>query len=313
MSDRMNLMDCAETGDIMDCAETGDIKFFKTVSKELLLNARNPDDLSALHVAVTSNHPDCVEEICRKCPELVYHQDETFKLTPLMVAVRIGFLSMVTCMVNAAVKDGGEKVLLRMLAVEDKSALHIAVYADDFEATKFLIEADPEFEYGLNDDGETPLMMAIRKSYEGNDPTAVRIRDLLMEHRTSQRERRKKEQNWTTLQKAASKGYIDALKELIHSSPEQIAAVNDKKQNFVHLAAKYGQTEIIRFILEEADVSSCVLNAQDIDGNTPLHIAALSGHRTVTECLLYDTRVLKEKINNKGQNIIDVAVQYDRK
>ncbi|KAL5719291.1 hypothetical protein ACHQM5_012091 [Ranunculus cassubicifolius] len=303
-------------------AMQGDVEFFKTVSKDILLNTRDYEDRSVLDTAIETGNLSCCIEICKKCPELLYHQNKGRQLSSLMVAACGGNLSIVTCLVNAATeadleKDiivgAGEKRvpkrLLRMLDSEQCSALWFAVLHSRFRVAKFLMEADPEFEYVGEDLYTNPLILATRNASSG-DRNAEKIRVLIIEEQISQR--KMKERNWTTLHKAAFSGDVDAVKKMIECNSKQIDMVDSEKRNFVHLAAEFGHTEIIKFVLEEADISSRVLNAQDIHGNTPVHIAALSGNQSITLCFLYDSRVKKETLNTKGQNALEAAFEYDR-
>ncbi|KAL5719300.1 hypothetical protein ACHQM5_012099 [Ranunculus cassubicifolius] len=327
-----------------------DVKFIKTISKEVLLNARDSNDFSALHQAVMKNQQACVEEICEKCPELVYHQAKSFlNMTALMLAATTGHLGMIPTILDASIKvdrdSNGGKKLLRMEDTDKRSALWWAVCSNQFEVTKFLLEADLDFEYGPDVNGDT-LLMAAERYAKSSYPDAGRILELLIEHQKRNEQRRAvlneqtsklkeattalpkgdaidaarlhdlpkeiavKEDKKTELHKAASSGDIDAVRKIILTSPQQIDFVDYQKQNFVHLAAQFGPAEMMKFILDVADIPAHVLNAQDINGNTPLHIAALSGHLGTATSLLRDTRVLKETLNVQGQTILDAVLAY---
>ncbi|KAL3714650.1 hypothetical protein ACJRO7_006540 [Eucalyptus globulus] len=49
--------------------------------------------------------------------------------------------------------------------------------------------------------------------------------------------------------------------------------VNGKGQTVLHVAAKYGREEVVRFILKHPDLRK-MINERDRDGNTPSHLAA---------------------------------------
>ena len=58
---------------------------------------------------------------------------------------------------------GPHKVMLRMKNKEKDTALHEAVRNGNYEVVRLLIKEDPNFTYGANDSGTTPLYMAAER------------------------------------------------------------------------------------------------------------------------------------------------------
>lgn len=80
----------------------------------------------------------------------------------------------------------------------------------------------------------------------------------------------------------ARTGRVDRLRGLLSKSPELIKAVNSEGETPVHQAAKYGEMEALRFLIEQGgDV-----NAKTTQGVTPLHLAAGFGELEVVKYLL---------------------------
>ncbi|KAL6342514.1 hypothetical protein AAG906_012114 [Vitis piasezkii] len=95
--------------------------------------------------------------------------------TPLHLAAREGHLEVAKALIRAAKtvseRDfesgiGADKAVLRMTNNENDTALHEAVRYHHPQVVKLLIEEDPEFTYGANFSGGTPLYMAAERGLE---------------------------------------------------------------------------------------------------------------------------------------------------
>jgi ankyrin repeat protein len=53
---------------------------------------------------------------------------------------------------------------------------------------------------------------------------------------------------------------------------------NPAHRSCLHIAAKHGENEILRFILSEMYKQQCSLDIQDLNGNTAAHLAAKYNH-----------------------------------
>jgi ankyrin repeat protein len=62
---------------------------------------------------------------------------------------------------------------------------------------------------------------------------------------------------------------------LMDSQPNKL---NPYQRSCLHLAAKHGECEILRFILGEMYKQQLLLDIQDINGNTAAHLAAKYNH-----------------------------------
>ncbi|CAN7983292.1 unnamed protein product [Ixodes hexagonus] len=79
-------------------------------------------------------------------------------------------------------------------------------------------------------------------------------------------------------------------------------------RNLLHLAAKYGQERVVRWLAEYMQNNNLNINRKDNDGNTPVHLAAKHGHISVIKTLvLYDADVTAQ--NEQGLRPHGVAVQ----
>ncbi|KAI5293555.1 hypothetical protein KEM52_005428 [Ascosphaera acerosa] len=73
----------------------------------------------------------------------------------------------------------------------------------------------------------------------------------------------------------------------------------------LHLAIQCTEPQIVEYVLShENDID---INAQDRDGNTPLHIAAQLGRLSIVRDLLDRPRINDAVLNNNGQSPLDVS------
>ncbi|XP_034686722.1 ankyrin-1-like [Vitis riparia] len=135
-----------------------------------------PKKNTILHIAAQFGQPKCVAWIIR------HYSGDSSPLqwpnlkgdSPLHLAAREGHLEVVKAIIRAAKtvseRDiesgiGVDKAMLRMTNNEHDTALHEAVRYHHPEVVKWLIEKDPEFTYGANFSGGTPLYMAAERGF----------------------------------------------------------------------------------------------------------------------------------------------------
>ncbi|KAF3559453.1 hypothetical protein F2Q69_00010672 [Brassica cretica] len=77
---------------------------------------------------------------------------------------------------------------------------------------------------------------------------------------------------------AVQRGRIEVVKELVSSFPESLKEVNASFETPLHVAVKNNQVEATKLLLEEIkkrDMSPEILNMENREGNTILHLATL--------------------------------------
>jgi len=78
----------------------------------------------------------------------------------------------------------------------------------------------------------------------------------------------------TAINLAAQEGHTDIFKELFHRS---VDATTNSGMNALHIAVSFKNREILRYITKEKEPVKRLINQQDKNGNTPLHLAVLKG------------------------------------
>ncbi|KAF5950889.1 hypothetical protein HYC85_012882 [Camellia sinensis] len=111
----------------------------------------------------------------------------------------------------------------------------------------------------------------------------------------------------TALHVAGSQGHVGVMKELRSQCPDCWEMVNDKGQNILHVAVHNENKKVVKFILENSQLSS-LINHKDIDGNTPLHLAATALH---SNRLIYDKRADRMAFNKENQTPLDITTHYE--
>ena len=122
--------------------------------------------------------------------------------------------------------------------------------------------------------------------------------------------------------KAAAMGDMAFLREKISEFQVQLSP---KHNTILHIASEFGQTECVKWILTLPSCSS-LLQCPNLNGDTPLHLAAREGHFEVVEALVCKERELhadietgvgadKEmliRMTNKGKDTaLHEAVRYE--
>ncbi|KAL3714931.1 hypothetical protein ACJRO7_006782 [Eucalyptus globulus] len=112
---------------------------------------------------------------------------------------------------------------------------------------------------------------------------------------------------------ACEAGHIGVISKLLKDTWPDLAEIeNKKRQDILHVAAKGGKDRAVDGVLEkysEPDTIEKLVNAKDVDGNTPLHLASMHNHCEVMRSLTKVKRIDLELWNNDGLTALDVAME----
>lgn len=92
-------------------------------------------------------------------------------------------------------------------------------------------------------------------------------------------------QGRTPLHHAVAKGRINVIDEILTTNLESSEMKTFNDETILHLAVRYNQYEVVKYLTERLNISE-LLNIQDCDGNTVLHLAT-AGKLTHVRTTLY--------------------------
>lgn len=114
----------------------------------------------------------------------------------------------------------------------------------------------------------------------------------------------------TTIHGCAQSGDLLALQKLLRDNP---SLLNDRNpvmaQTPLHVSSGYNNVEIVKFLLNWQGPEKVELEAKNMYGETPLHMAAKNGCNAAAQLLLAHGAIVEAKANN-GMTPLHLAVWY---
>ncbi|KAJ9701368.1 hypothetical protein PVL29_006635 [Vitis rotundifolia] len=262
---------------------------------------------TVLHIAAQFGQLDCVNLI------LQFPSFSSLLLlpnlkgdTPLHLAAREGHWVVTQTLIQAAKalpsgsEIGADKMMLRMTNNENDTALHEAVRYNHPDVVKLLILEDPDFIYGANFSGGTPLYMAAERGFHDlvqiiidNTPASPAHSGLM---------------GRTVLHAAVICNNEDMMKKILEWKSDLTKEVDNDGWSPLHCAAYLGYTSIVRQLLEKCDQSVVYLRVKNEHNKTALHIAASCGHIDVVKLLVSQYPDCCEQVDDNGNNALHLIM-----
>ncbi|PVH62166.1 hypothetical protein PAHAL_3G224500 [Panicum hallii] len=109
---------------------------------------------------------------------------------------------------------------------------------------------------------------------------------------------------------AASADSMASVVVLLTRHPACAGLRDARGRTFLHVAVERRRRHVLKFACRwcQQPSASPVLNAQDGDGNTALHLAVLAGERDIVWCLISNRRVHINLQNREGRTPMDLAL-----
>lgn len=177
-----------------------------------------------------------------------------------------------------AIQNLGEEIVNVFWGETQKyHSLHIAATFNNLEMITLLVERNIDIDISSSN-GRTPLSLAASSGYvERETQNSVRV---LLSHGANVN--KQGDDGGSPLFFACQEGHISIVKVLVENG----ADINIPERNGVSplfIAAQEGKTDVVSFLLSKGGVN---VNGSNIDGETPLHVAALVDSELIFRLLL---------------------------
>ncbi|KAK7405293.1 hypothetical protein VNO78_06496 [Psophocarpus tetragonolobus] len=186
-----------------------------------------------------------------------------------------------------------------------KTPLHVAASAGKHEFAIEIMNLKPSFAKKLNPEGFAPIHIALGLSHYTMVMDLVNIdKDLV---------RVKGRGGITPLHYASQIEQMDLLTKFFEVCPDSINDLTMKNETALHIAVKYRKWKALKFLVKWLELNvhleEAILNQQDNDGNTVLHIAA-SNNDIKEMTLLTKINMDLDAKNLGGKVALDLASEH---
>ncbi|XP_065630522.1 protein ACCELERATED CELL DEATH 6 isoform X2 [Quercus suber] len=261
---------------------------------DTLSQMKNHIGNSALHEAVIARFPDAISVLFLANPKVAYYLNEKGE-SPLRLAIETGDTEIFELLFKApGVYDefvGGP---------QEESPVYTAILMKRIDILKDIFKKNPILFYIRDKKRKTPLHFAASKGYTAG------VRYLLSKFGLQALQR--STNGDFPIHIACKKGHIKVVEELLKQKwPNPTDLINKEGQSILHVAAESGMILVVKIILENLELEE-LLNAEDNNGNTALHLASMNLHALILCSLTWDKRIDLNRRNKKGLTAIDIAL-----
>ncbi|CAB77831.1 hypothetical protein [Arabidopsis thaliana] len=310
-----------------------DMKFDVNIA----LSSVNDHGNTMLHLAAAAGHTDLVCYILNAYPGLLMKSNSMGEVA-LHVAAGAGHLAVVEALVSfikdiSCNKPGVAKKIYFAKDRHQDNALHVSLKRKHLKVASCLVCAEQSLSFVANNDGVSPLYLAVeagqadlaktmwQHSNNGSSSTstlASKIGGRSIVHGAMKARRKDKaldsvyvsdDDGSFPIHMAVKYGYVKILKAILKRCPDALELLDRENQNVLHVAAKNGKIEVLKFILRccKDKNKEKLINEEDANGNTPLHLATKNWHPKVVSMLTWDNRVDLKTLNHDGVTALDIA------
>ncbi|CAL0333867.1 unnamed protein product [Lupinus luteus] len=262
---------------------------------EEIVGLRNEQGDTALHEAVNSRHLGVVSEVLLAHKSVAHCLNKSGK-SPLYLSVLTGDVEIIALLLQ--IPFPANEMLPRF---RGNSPLHAAISNRNLVVLKEILERRTELIYFRDEHGGTPLHYASYISYING------VRILLNASTQTALERNKK--GHLPIHLACKRGHVEVVRELLLQDwPNPTVMLNQKGQNILHVAAKAGENDVVKYLLRNKKIDYATINGKDVNGNTPLHLAAQNLFIENLYSLSRDKRINVQVFNNEGSTPLDIVL-----
>jgi ankyrin repeat protein len=253
-----------------------------------LLGGRNDAGDTALHVAARHGRGETVEVLMKLAPEMAAEVNGA-GVSPLYLAVMSRSMRAVEAIVGYQDASAAGPM--------SQNALHAAVLQSS-EMVSLLLRCWPSLATDLDSNKSSPLHFA---SSDGD----CSIIEEILTHAPPSTAYLQDNEGLSALHAAALMGNEPAVRLLLQFYPASAGIRDNHGRSFLHAAALRGHSSIVSQVIKNRTLEN-LLNQQDREGNTALHLAVESGEYGTVSKLLSSGKVQVHIMNNAGHTPADL-------
>ena len=247
------------------------------------INKRGVEDRTPLHCSMTFGHAELTQRLIEKGanPNVL----TTKRQTPLHCAVEHGCLQAVEAFLQNITEPAMLEQLLLAKDNQGETVLHYAASHSAFDMAKILLHYGRQIENqksvqvdAQNNRKCTPLYQAINDNVDRELVAA--LLEAGADPNLADRDGR------TPLHRGMNNGNIEIVEALIERGANQMARTSEGQIPF-HVAVQYGHVDMMEQLFSrQICLPQECLNAQDLDGKSALHYAALQSNEEMLSALI---------------------------
>lgn len=285
-----------------------------------ILGCKNEAGDTALHLAARHGHGAAVEVLISAAAEPAAELNNA-GVSPLYLAVISGSVQAVraitTCKDASSLGPGAQNALhaaifqssgklvvgftiIPFIRITRRKGSEL-IFVLPAEMVHLLLEWRPALADQVDSGGSSPLHFA---SSDG-DRTIVKA---ILRASPPSTVYKKDSDGLSALHVAARMGHRRVVKDMLRSYPDAAELRDGNGGTFVHAAARERRSSVVSLAISNSMLRG-VLDAQDRDGNTPLHLAVAVGSTGDVEALLREGKVRADVLNNDGHTALDLAAR----
>ncbi|XP_068652738.1 protein ACCELERATED CELL DEATH 6-like [Aristolochia californica] len=266
-----------------------------------LLSLANAEGNTTLHEAARHGHLPVAELLLAEDPTLPCSTNFVGE-SPLYLAAERGYPKFVDLILSIPPEGVDRRTRAFYGGPKGRTSLHAAVVQSHFYIVNKLVEALPELVKEADSYGSIPLHYAASMG-------CLDVVRVLIQPDSSLIYLLNKDGD-SPIHMAAKNGHCDVTRELVQLRPDCGELRDGKGRNALHVAVESGKRNVVKYILETPELKN-LINEQDDEGNTPLHLAAINRQLRIIYLLFWDEKVDLKLVNNQKQTAVDI-VRSDR-
>ncbi|KAJ6348998.1 hypothetical protein OIU77_006560 [Salix suchowensis] len=187
--------------------------------------------------------------------------------------------------------------------LKGKSPVHAAVQGRKREILERIAKEKPDLLRQKDEQGENPLHCAAFLGYVWETQFLLKVyRDGAIQ---------KNNEGNMPIHVASKKGRVGVVDAYISEWSDPTEFLNTKRQNILHVAAEKGRHQVVKHILQNQNLEQ-LINMQDLDGNTPLHLASMHGRSIAAFNLVRSPKVEKNEANGEKLTPYEIAEKQSK-